>query len=167
MIRRMKRAFTLIELLVVIGVMAVIAAGVVALIDPIEKTRQANDANVQNAVGQIATALQSYAAQQPTGTYPTPGAAGSELLPLVTAGELQALPNLPSGYQYYYTVNAGNTIATVGVVIQSKKYDSKCTAGTQNSYWIFSSSQGRACGTCLANGTTPPAGTACGASPPW
>ncbi|KKU64644.1 MAG: hypothetical protein UX86_C0006G0012 [Candidatus Amesbacteria bacterium GW2011_GWC1_47_15] len=61
--RAFKKGFTLIELLVVIGVLAVIAAGVVALINPQDKIAQANDSKVINDIGQYATALQSYSAQ--------------------------------------------------------------------------------------------------------
>lgn len=155
MIFRLKKAFTLIELLIVIGIMAVIAAGVVALIDPVEKTRQANDANVQNAIGQIATALQSYAAQQPTGTYP------AALADLVTFGELSALPVLPNGYSYGYTVNGASTTAEVHIAVMSKKYTTaKCGVGglpAGPSYWVYSTGNGRACGHCSA-GTVPTLG---------
>ena len=161
----MKKGFTLIELLVVIGIMAVIAAGVVALIDPVEKTRQANDANVQNAIGQIATALQSSAAQNPSGNYPQPGAFPDLLLPLVTNGELTALPALPSGYAYGYAVDANPAVvAAASIRLFSKKYVSKCTAPALP-WWFFRTTNGKACGTCLV--AAPGIGDACGASPPW
>lgn len=145
----MKKGFTLIELLVVIGIMAVIAAGVVALIDPLEKTRQANDANAQNAIGQVATAMQSSAAQTTDGTYPVAMAA------LVTTGELTALPVLPAGYTYNYT--GAGTAAVVSVNLLSKKYvQGKCTGAS--TYWGFVTANGRACGFC---GAVPGAATAC------
>jgi len=159
-----KKAFTLIELLIVIGIMAVIAAGVVALIDPVEKTRQANDANIQSGIGQIAGALQSYAAQQTDGSYPQPGATVTTRLdPLVTAGELKALPKLPANYgEYFYTVDAvPATSVTAAARLFSKKYLSKCAAGV--AYWIFSSGQGQACGFCGVAATAPAAGSACAA----
>ncbi len=61
MIGGVKRAFTLIELLVTIAVLAIVASGVVAIIDPQDKVRQANDAKIQSDIGQLATALQAYA----------------------------------------------------------------------------------------------------------
>ena len=146
----MKKGFTLIELLVVIGIMAVIAAGVVALIDPLEKTRQANDANVQNAIGQLATAMQSSAAQTTDGTYPVALAA------LVTTGELTALPVLPSGYSYNYT--GAGVSAVVSAQLLSKKYVSKCAGGS--AYWMFATGNGRACGYC---GGVPGVAAACAA----
>lgn len=42
------KGFTLIELLVVIGILGVLAAALVATIDPFEQLRKANDANVKN-----------------------------------------------------------------------------------------------------------------------
>ena len=51
----MRSGFTLIELLVVLGVLATVSSGVVAMIDPIDKLRQANDAKVINDVAQVAT----------------------------------------------------------------------------------------------------------------
>src|SRR3990172_7528642 len=65
-----RKGFTLIELLVVIGLLAVIAAGVVALINPLEKNRQAQDARIFSDVGQMASATQAVAATTPDGAYP-------------------------------------------------------------------------------------------------
>ncbi len=138
-----KKGFTLIELLVVIGIMAVLAAGVVALINPLEKTRQANDANIQNAVGQVATALQSYAAQQTNGNYPTVAQGG--LSQLTLTGELVALPVLPAGSSLNYL--GGGVSAGVYVPLTSAKY---LHAGTCNgtAYWYWTSTNGKACGSC-------------------
>jgi prepilin-type N-terminal cleavage/methylation domain-containing protein len=145
-----KKGFTLIELLVVIGIMAVLAAGVVALINPLEKTRQANDANVQNGVGQVATSLQSYAAQQTTGIYPT---TAQGLAHLVTTGELTALP---AGVAFNY---AGvGTTAVVSASLASAKYIQGSCAGVA-AWWFWSSQNGRACGFCGAG--APVLGSAC------
>ncbi|SRR5260221_11548780 len=43
-----ERGFTLIELLVVIGILGVLAAALVATIDPFEQLKKASDANVKN-----------------------------------------------------------------------------------------------------------------------
>src|SRR3989304_9065557 len=93
----MKKGFTLIELLVVIGVMAVIAAGVIATINPQQKILQARDAQSQSGVGQLAGALQSAAAVSQTGVYP------ASLAELVTAGELTVLPAAPTGSSWNAT----------------------------------------------------------------
>jgi prepilin-type N-terminal cleavage/methylation domain-containing protein len=42
------KGFTLIELLVVIGILGVLAAALVATIDPFEQLKKATDANVKN-----------------------------------------------------------------------------------------------------------------------
>lgn len=143
-----RKGFTLIELLVVIGIMAVLAAGVVALINPLEKTRQAQDANVQSGIGQVATALQSFAAQQTTGTYPT---TAQGVAHLVTVGELTALP---AGVAFNYT---GGATAVVSSALASAKYIQGPCAGA-NAWWFWSSANGRACGAC---GAQPGVGTAC------
>jgi hypothetical protein len=99
--------------LVVIGVMAVIAAGVIAAINPQQKLLAARDANSQNAVGQVASALQAFAAQSADGLYP---AALAGLVP----NELVALPALPTGAAYTYT-GGGTTAVSVSVPMQATK----------------------------------------------
>lgn len=144
---RNRVGFTLIELLVVIGVLAVIAAGVVALIDPVDKLSQANDAKVQNDVGQLATAAQSYAAQQASGSYPV------SFAQTVASGELTIAPIQPSGYNAYTiasTDSGGGACDGTGVdpctatvitgQLKSKKYS---TTGYVT--WRWSSATGRIC----------------------
>lgn len=153
-----KKAFTLIELLIVIGIMAVIAAGVVALIDPVEKTKQAQDANMQTVVGQYAVAMQSSAAQDQSGYYPQPVAApGNSYDVFVNNGELKSAPNIPTGYTVGYAVNASPaTVAVVYTNLTSKKYISKCASG-QGTFWGYATGNGRACGICTASPATSPA----------
>lgn len=145
--------FTLIELLVVIGVLAVVASGVVALINPQDKIRQANDAKIINDIGQLATAAQSYAAQQNSGTYP------DVLADLTASGELTTLPTQSSGANYPFTAApagcAGTaaspcTSVTIGLALTSLKYTSDPAADT----WVWCSSTGRA--GAVANLTTCP-----------
>lgn len=111
----MKKGFTLIELLVVIGVMAVIAAGVIATINPQQKRLQAMDANSQSAVGQVASALQASMATA-TAAVPVYPAALANLVP----DELAALPQLQGGATYNY-VGGGTATACVGVNMQAAK----------------------------------------------
>ncbi|OGD08880.1 hypothetical protein A2397_05955 [Candidatus Amesbacteria bacterium RIFOXYB1_FULL_44_23] len=143
---KMKKGFTLIELLVVIGVLAVLMAGVVALINPQDKIRQANDSKIMSDVGQLATALQSYAAQQANGSYPS---AAQGLALLGTAGELQVVPTQPNGTAYVYTPGpagcantAGSpcTTALVGSPLTALRYTSVAASDT----WVWCSASGRA-----------------------
>src|SRR3989344_3638791 len=130
--RAVNSGFTLIELLVVIGVLAVIAAGVVALINPQDKIMQANDAKVQNDVGQLGTAIQSFAAQN-NGAYPT-AAQGLTYLGSTGAGELSVVPVPPTanaayGTAYGYGVTSGPDVAVVYGRVLSKKYVTAKCAG--------------------------------------
>jgi prepilin-type N-terminal cleavage/methylation domain-containing protein len=52
--------FTLIELLVVIGILGVLAAALVATIDPFEQIKKANDSKVQNVTVEFQTSLVRY-----------------------------------------------------------------------------------------------------------
>lgn len=135
----MKRAFTLIELLVVIGVMAVIAAGVIATINPQQKIFQARDSNSQNAIGQIASALQAFAAQNAAGTYPT---VALGLGDLITTGELVALPAFPAGvttWNYQGAPVAAPTAVAIYAVMQATRNGS-----ATNQVWCWRSALGNA-----------------------
>ncbi len=162
-----KKGFTLIELLVVIGLLAVISAGVVALINPQDKLNAGNDAGVQNSIGEIGTAAQAYAATH-SGNYP---GLDSDTV-LVTTGDLTVWPTSPNG-----TITDGSTCAvsggagctryTVYAPVKSKKYASSlgvatgtggtvAACGAANAYWLWTSNTGKACLYCgapVADGT--------------
>jgi prepilin-type N-terminal cleavage/methylation domain-containing protein len=53
---KQKKGFTLIELLVVIGILGILAAALVATIDPFEQLNKAQDANVKNSMVEYLTA---------------------------------------------------------------------------------------------------------------
>jgi prepilin-type N-terminal cleavage/methylation domain-containing protein len=63
-ILRNSKGFTLIELLVVIGILGILAASLVATIDPFQQLKKANDAKVQNAAVEFQTATVRYFAAQ-------------------------------------------------------------------------------------------------------
>ncbi len=149
---KFKKGFTLIELLVVIGIMAVLAAGVVALIDPVDKTIQAYDAKIMNDVGQIATAMQSYAAQN-SGSYPT-------TITSLSPGELVVIPAPPStsypAYAISTTTSTGGYTNDTTIVynnLKAKRNLARCT-GTSVPYWVWISSQGKSCVVCSAAAPT-------------
>lgn len=62
------RGFTLIELVVSIGIIAILAGLVIALINPLAQFRKANDARRKSDLAQIQKALEQY--YQDTGRYP-------------------------------------------------------------------------------------------------
>lgn len=153
---RSRFGFTLIELLVVIGVLAVVAAGVVALINPRDKILQANDSKVKNDVGQLATAVQSYAAQN--AVYPT---TQGNYVP----SELQQMPVPPSGYGATYTVTydtaapTGETLVVAGAVRSSRSVAEAVAAGVActatNCFWKWSSgTTGAPGGVCYTTSAT-------------
>lgn len=160
---RMKRGFTLIELLVVIGVLAVIAAGVVALINPLEKNRQAQDARVFSDIGQMSSAIQAIAATTVDGAYPCAVAAANCVNPTTSmvaylgsganaSGELNSVPTAPAGSTYIYLANATPrpTAFQIYGALLSLKYDSQCSAGMggTQAWYVFDSAVGRACIEC-------------------
>ena len=97
------KAFTLIELLVVIAVLGVLAAAVVAAINPLSKINNAKDSTLKSDLGQIVGALQAYATAN-SGVYPANLAA---LVP----GELKTLPSQPNATAYEYQLGTATTNA--------------------------------------------------------
>jgi prepilin-type N-terminal cleavage/methylation domain-containing protein len=62
---KQKKGFTLIELLVVIGILGILAAALVATIDPFEQLNKAQDSNVKNTVVEYVDAnIRYYTTQQ-------------------------------------------------------------------------------------------------------
>lgn len=58
--RRLQKGFTLIELLVVIGILGILAAALVATIDPFEQLKKADDAKIKNIAVEFQTANVRY-----------------------------------------------------------------------------------------------------------
>ena len=97
--------FTLVELLVVIGVLGVLASGLLTAINPAAQLARARNSNRKSDLKMLADALERYRVTQ--GTYPVvggwSGASGSswyrgspEWIPgLITSGELKTLPTAP------------------------------------------------------------------------
>jgi prepilin-type N-terminal cleavage/methylation domain-containing protein len=152
----LRKGFTLIELLVVIGILAVLMAGVVALIDPVDKNKQALDSRSQTNIAEIATASESYAAQH-NGSY------AANVTDLQTYGELKGTINWPTGYSLttvtvpaVCTTAAGNCTAVIVCgTLTSKKY---IGGGTAYPFWRYNSATGISCPAtaCTAAGTCMP-----------
>lgn len=58
--RKFQKGFTLIELLVVIGILGILAAALVATIDPFEQLKKADDAKIKNIAVEFQTANVRY-----------------------------------------------------------------------------------------------------------
>lgn len=65
---RPNKGFTLMELLIVIGVLGILAAGLLAAIDPFEQLRKARDTNTRNATIELMSSLTRYYANH--GAFP-------------------------------------------------------------------------------------------------
>lgn len=103
-----QKAFTLIELLIVIAVLGVLAAAVVAAINPVQKINKAKDSTVKSDMGQLVNALQAYFTGQPIPQYPV------NLDGLVTGNELKSVPKQQAGNVACPAANAGSVVVANG-----------------------------------------------------
>lgn len=83
-----QKGFTLIELLVVIGILGILAASLVATIDPFEQLKKANDAKVQNAAVEFQTANIRYFAAVGLFPWETGSTGGAQCLTAATGDDI-------------------------------------------------------------------------------
>lgn len=118
-----QRGFTLIELLVVIGILGILAAALIATIDPFEQLRKANDTSAKNTASEFLSATTRYygnkgaypwsattqGGEACVAAYPTAGTFLNQFTPCITTlvnqGELKAS-----------FANAGNVLKSVKVI---------------------------------------------------
>jgi len=106
-----RRAFTLIELLVVIAIIGLLSSVVLASLNTARE--KAKDAKIRSDFESLRTAMALYFdthnAYPPN---PNPGygmPASTALLPLVTDGDISAIPTSPNQYPYQYYNYGGST----------------------------------------------------------
>lgn len=115
--RKFQKGFTLIELLIVIAVLGILAAGVLATIDPFEQFKKARDTNTRNTMVELYNSFIRYNANH--GTWPW-DAAGSrpdtaQQLSSITSTLISAIVNdgeLKSGF----ASNIDGTVLTTSYV---------------------------------------------------
>ncbi|HSW96780.1 MAG TPA: type II secretion system protein [Candidatus Saccharimonadales bacterium] len=132
------QGFTLIELLVVIAIISVLAVGLLAAINPLDKINSAADARVQNDLGVLARASESYSSSH-SGFYP------AAIADLVSSSELKVAPVPPTGYAYTFTAlpgacTAGSTCTSITITapLKSSKYSA-------NPFQRYESATGKSC----------------------
>lgn len=156
MINRKLRGFTLVELLVVMGVLATLIAGLVVLINPVDRQRQANDTAVMQAMGQVAGSVLSYSAAN--GAYPA-AATYAALTAIVVPSELTAAPTLPTSSNYAPTYVGTATTGRLTVRLYSNRSAATCSnAGTANpnAWFTWDVTNAKSCIQCNNSTTTAP-----------
>lgn len=142
MFYKIKRAFTLVELLVVMGVLAILAAGLIAVINPADRVNLANDTKAAADLNQIVGGLQAYAANN-GGLYPTTLTAGTNTgdgtngatkgwgpVQALIPNEIGTNPTSINSYVYGYNCNATGTTCKMGVTQKAKKNSDTTQGGS-------------------------------------
>ena len=114
--------FTLIELLISVLIVGILAAGALALINPVGQFKNSRDSQRKADLAKVQSALETYRAQQ--GGYPQSSSSNSPFHGTTwTVGGVTYLQNVPSdpsrGYTYtYYTDPSGSQVDQAGDVGQ-------------------------------------------------
>lgn len=139
-LKKLQKGFTLIELLVVIAVLGVLAAVVMAAIDPAKKINSAKDANIKSSASEIANAMQVYytnKATTGTGSYP------AAVADLVTAGELKSEPKTPDGTSFTVAKTPGTCTTVAGDCTAVAVYTALKNPTTALNVWCWKSATGQ------------------------
>lgn len=152
-----KKGFTLVELLVVIGILGILAAGLLAAIDPIEQLNKGRDQNKQNIAVEYQTALLRYYAtygSMPWGT----GAQTSTTLAAITNTITQTLVNAG---ELKPTFNQAGSGDLSGLIL----YGTSLAAGSETYVCFLPQSKSvRTAPSTIFNAVNPPTTTGCPAT---
>jgi len=154
---RNQKGFTLIELLIVIAVLGVLAAVVLAAIDPLEQLARGRDSGRKSSVAQIGHALEAYSTVN-NNVYPTvnvtwmttlTGTGDLKIAPVGTNGAAFVAPTcsgggLQNGFCYKYDTT--NSIVVVYTNMESRNERNKgaCGGVAASTWYAYSSANGRA-----------------------
>lgn len=106
----LNRGFTLIELLTVIGILGILASGLLVVINPVGQLQKARDAQRKSDLGQIQKALETY--YQDNNGYPsyTGNVSGlSSAIPPLSSSYIQSIPTDKTAGRIYYYVSTGQS----------------------------------------------------------
>ncbi len=109
--------FTLIELLVVIGILGILAAGLLAAIDPIEQLKKGRDTQKRNVSVELAGALTRYYAVYGSMPWGATAVGPSTLVSLsgTTIQSLIAVGELKSEFNRALTAGSGTALSLIGL----------------------------------------------------
>lgn len=163
------KGFTLVELLIVIAVIGVLAAVILAVINPLEQLARGRDTGRKGLVRDLASSVQRYFTTN--SAYPTADATWVDTL--VTAGEVRDNPPANSllgtpcgtgvtGTQDGYCFVTGGTPTEfiVYTALESAAANSLCAnaaAPADRAWEVWSSADGRGGVVCTVDDSTPPA----------
>jgi prepilin-type N-terminal cleavage/methylation domain-containing protein len=166
---QLQKGFTLIELLVVIGILGILAAALVATIDPFEQLRKAQDTNMKNISVEFLNAKTRYYTNHnalpwystasggancySANSLATPGVALSSLstciTTLVTDGELKQGFSTSTYLTSIYATNAANS-TDISVCFKPTSRTQQKDAGTKYNQ----DGTAATAGTCKSSGGT-------------
>lgn len=158
---KFSKGFSLMELIIVIAIIGILAAVVLAVINPLEQMAKTRDAGRRNSVSQLGKAVEAYNIS--LGSYPAASATWQDLLGPNGTGDLKQVLSI-SGAPADCAINNHNNFcydttttpsdAAVWTISESKTDKSKCGSDVAIIIWI--ASQGKTGIGCVANATAAP-----------